>query len=204
MFPLLVGAVMAVSVSAPALAAVPRATSSSVNANYTSPDLEVTPAGPLGPVTDLVIRRLLIGDQVAAAKFGTDKPIDDPVREQQELDSIRKSAESLGIDPVATAAFFQQQITASKIVQQGLFDRWTAHPAEAPTTRPDLAEIRDQLDQLTTDLLQQLVAHRQLLATAGACELSLRVAQVTGEVFRHLDGLHRRALTTALSSTCTK
>lgn len=160
--------------------------------------------GRLGPLTDLVIQRLLVSDEVAASKFGTGKPIDDPVREQQELAAARQSAISLGIDPDATVRFFQQQISASKVVQRGLFDRWTAHPELAPTTRPDLNQIRAELDQLTTRLLQQLVAVRDLLSSGVECDVRLAVAELSGEIVDHLDGLHRHALTVALASVCTR
>jgi chorismate mutase len=164
-------------------------------------DSDGTP-GPLGPLTGLVIQRLVVSDQVAAAKFGTGQSIDDPAREQQELTGVRQSAETLGIDPTAAVAFFQQQITASKVVQQGLFDRWTAHPDQAPTTRPDLGTIRDELDRLTTELLQQLVAEQHLSASGLPCRVDLGVARI-GETLRHrLDALHRHALAVALSATC--
>jgi chorismate mutase-like protein len=159
--------------------------------------------GPLGPLTDLVIQRLLVGDQVAAAKFGTGLPIDDPAREQQELAAVRQSALSLGISPDAAASFFQQQINASKVVQQGLFDRWTAHPDQAPTSRPDLGTIRTELDQLTTELLGQLVAQQSVLSHEFGCRIDLVLADVTGELLSHLDALHRHALQVALSQTCT-
>jgi chorismate mutase len=159
--------------------------------------------GPLGSLTDLVIQRLLVGDQVAAAKFGTGKPIDDPVREQQELAVVRQSAVSLGINPDAAVSFFQQQINASKVVQQGLFDRWTAHPDQAPTSRPDLGTIRTELDQLTTELLQQLVAQQPVLSHEPGCRIDLSLADATGELLSHLDALHRHALQVALSQTCT-
>lgn len=42
----------------------------------------------LVPLVDLAAQRVLVGDKVAAAKFGTDQPIDDPAREQQILDSV--------------------------------------------------------------------------------------------------------------------
>lgn len=158
--------------------------------------------GPLGPLTELVIQRLLVSDQVAAAKFGTGQPIDNPAREQQELAAVRQSAVSLGIDPDAAVRFFEQQIAASKIVQQGLFDRWTAHPDQAPTTRPDLGTIRGELDQLTTELLRQLVAQKSLLSRTFECHVDLRLADVTGEALSHLDRLHREALQVALSQTC--
>lgn len=159
--------------------------------------------GPLGQLTDLVIQRLLVSDQIAAAKFGTGQPIDDPVREKQELAAVRQIAVSLGINPDATVSFFQKQINASKVVQQGLFDRWTAHPDQAPTSRPDLGKIRTELDQLTSELLQQLVARQSVLSDEFGCRIDLSLADLTGELFNHLDALHRHALQVALAQTCT-
>lgn len=159
-------------------------------------------AGRLGPLTDLVIRRLLVSDAVAASKFGTEQPIYAPAREQQELQGVRQRAESLGIDPDATAAFFQQQIDASKVVQYGLFERWTAHPDEQPATRPGLDQLRDQLDQLTTGLLQQLVDQQDLLSAGAVCRANLAVSTSTGELAGRLDVLHREALDVANASTC--
>lgn len=160
-----------------------------------------TAAGPLGPLTDLVIQRLQVSDQVAAAKFGTGQPIDDPVREQQELAQVRQDAMTLGIDPDATVRFFQDQIAASKVVQRGLFALWTAHPNLAPTSRPDLTVIRAELDRLTTELLSQLVDVKNLQDGHG-CRFALAEARITGEIVDHLDRLHRRALAVALESVC--
>lgn len=162
----------------------------------------VKPLGGLGSLTDLVIQRLLISDQVAAAKFGTGLPIDDPTREQQELDEVRQQAAALGLDPGATVAFFQDQITASKDVQEGLFARWTAHPDEAPTTRPDLNQIRAQLDRLTTELLQELKSTQHLRSTPVGCTVQLALATKSGSILDRLDALHRQALETATRSVC--
>ncbi|MEV6902095.1 chorismate mutase [Amycolatopsis sp. NPDC051372] len=158
--------------------------------------------GRLGPLADLVVERLRMGDRVAASKFGTDKPIDDPAREEQELASVRTRAFALGLDPERTAAFFSDQITASKVVQRGLFDRWTAHPAQAPTTRPDLAEIRAELDELTTSLLTELVATNDVREPGAPCRVDVLEAQISADVVDHLDELHRTALRTALQSLC--
>jgi chorismate mutase len=162
-----------------------------------------TSLGRLGRLTDLVIQRLRVSDDVAAAKFGTDSPIDDPAREQQVLEQVRKQAGDLGLDPVSATAFFQDQITASKVVQKGLFARWTAHPDEAPTTRPDLGQIRTRLDQLTTDLLRELKATVRLRDDPTACTVQLAVAVGSGAMLERLDALHRRALTGAVRSVCT-
>ncbi|MCZ4602420.1 chorismate mutase [Streptomyces sp. Lzd4kr] len=158
--------------------------------------------GQLGSLTDLVIERLLVSDQVAASKYGIDRPIDDPAREQQVLDAVRLQAGPLGLDPDATVAFFQDQITASKMVQKGLFARWAAHPEEAPATRPDLTQIRTQLDQITTELLQELKATQHLRSSALSCNLQLALATQSGSAFKGLDDLHRQALRGATESVC--
>lgn len=158
--------------------------------------------GSLGPLTDLAIQRLQVSDLVAASKFGTGQPIDDPAREQQELDRVRQQAVLLGIDPTATVQFFQDQITASKIVQRGLFQQWTAHPDQAPATRPDLGKIRRQLDQLTTEILHELVSTQDIRHRTPSCRVQLLEARLSGEILNHLGALHRRALAVALTSVC--
>ncbi|ONI74553.1 chorismate mutase [Kribbella sp. ALI-6-A] len=159
--------------------------------------------GKLGPLTDLVIERLRVSDDVAASKFGTDSPIENPVREQQVLDQVRAQAEVLGLDPNDAVAFFRDQITASKEVQTGLFARWTAHPDQAPTSRPDLEQIRLRLDQLTTALLQQLAATVDVRDRPIACTIQLTLAVDSGATSEELDTLHRQALGTAVRNVCT-
>ncbi len=140
-----------------------------------------------GPLADLVVARLEVSARVAAAKFGSGKAVDDPDREQQELTSVRERARALGVDPVRAAAFFRDQISASKIVQRGLIARWTAHPGEAPGASPDLDVIRAELDVLTGRLLDQLLADRGPHTVAPS-------------VLDRLDNLRRVALRTALRS----
>ncbi len=162
----------------------------------------VTPA-PLEPLTDLAAQRLLVSDEVAAAKFGTDKPIDDPVREQQELAEVRTRSAELGIDPDSAVAFFQDQIAASKVVQRGLYARWTKHPELRPTHRPDLVtEVRPKLDALTTEILQQLQATQSARRPTPSCRVDLLLSRVYVEVTQPLDHLHRQALRVALPSVC--
>lgn len=179
--------------------AVPRATAA---ATPVAAGAVAASPGRLGPLTDLVIERLLVSDDVAASKFGTGSPIEDPVREQQVLDQVRRQAGEAGVDPDAAVTFFRDQITASKVVQKGLFARWTAHPEQAPTTRPDLAQIRARLDRLTTDLLRRLKRTGHVRSKPAACTAQLALATATGAARQHLDALHRRALKTATHSVC--
>ncbi|MFE5111359.1 chorismate mutase [Streptomyces sp. NPDC056663] len=160
------------------------------------------PLGRLGGLTNLVIERIRVSDHVAESKFGTDSPIDDPAREEQVLEQVREQAAVVGVNPDAAVMFFRDQITASKVVQKGLFARWTAHPDEAPTSRPDLGQIREQLDQLTKDLLQELKSTEELRDKPVACTVQLALAAGSGAVLEQLDTLHRQALRTATDSVC--
>ncbi|MET9268190.1 chorismate mutase [Kribbella sp. NPDC003557] len=160
------------------------------------------PAPTFGGLTELVVQRILVGDDVAASKYFSGKPVDDPVREQQILDSVRASAVQLGIDPDSTAAFFRAQIEASKVVQRGLLAYWAAHPGKAPTTGPDLNVIREELDALTTQLLTELVRVEDLRRAGLRCDISLAIANATTAAHHHLDRLHRQALRTASTATC--
>ncbi|MEV4169154.1 chorismate mutase [Nonomuraea sp. NPDC049709] len=179
------------------------ATSAHMNAESVSSIVKTTkPLGRLGPLTDLVIERIRVGDDVAASKFGTGSPIEDPVREEQVLEQVRKKAGAAGVNPDAAVAFFRDQITASKVVQKGLFAHWTAHPEEAPTTRPDLGQIRELLDQLTTDLLQELKNTEELRDKPIPCTTQLALATGSGAVLERLDTLHRQALRAATHSVC--
>ncbi|WP_410661806.1 gamma subclass chorismate mutase AroQ [Amycolatopsis sp. lyj-112] len=155
-----------------------------------------------GPLTGLVIERLRLGDLVAASKFGTGRPIDDPRRERELLAAVRSEATALGIDADAAVAVFADQITASKVVQRGLFARWTEHPDEAPATRPDLGRIRVELDKLTHAILADLRTTEKLRHGDPRCRTQLLLARVAGTVEHRLDVLHRQALRAAVATVC--
>lgn len=158
---------------------------------------------PLHGIADLAAQRLATADLVAAAKFGTSSPIDDPAREQQVLDTVAAQAVQLGADPDAVRAVFRDQIEANKFVQRALFQRWTDHPDQAPTTRPDLSVIRVEINRINTELVQALADTAADRATP-LCrpELGLAAVQVIHE--RKLDRLHIEALAQALPSVCAK
>ncbi|MBB1153109.1 gamma subclass chorismate mutase AroQ [Amycolatopsis dendrobii] len=113
-------------------------------------------AEPDASLPELVLRRLAISEQVAAAKFGAGRPVDDPVREQRELARVRTLAREVGLDPDLAAGFLADQIAASKQVQRRLFAHWTEHPGDRPAGGPDLSVLRAELDGLTVALLDRL------------------------------------------------
>lgn len=171
----------------------------------------VEPAAPalsaaygLTPLTNLFVERLLIADKVAAAKYGTDRPIDDPTREQRILDDVATLAIGPGLDPDAVVAVFRDQIEANKLVQRGLYARWDAHPEERPTQRPDLdKEVRPALDRITTQLLNTLVK-TEGVRSSPSCEPRLYGAAAWSAYGHELDALHLRGMKRALPSACTR
>jgi chorismate mutase len=150
---------------------------------------------------DVAARRVEIGDTVAAAKWGTTQPIDDPAREKAVRDSAAAQAPSYGVAPAVAVSVFSDQIAANKVVQYGLFSRWTAHPDVAPRTHPDLTQVRPALDRITRELLAQLQATRGL-RVQRTCRPRLRAATLQVERDRTFDELHREALERSLVSAC--
>ena len=153
-------------------------------------------------MSDLAVERIELSDKVAAAKFGTPQPIDDPTREQQVLDAVATTSPGVGVDPADARRFFRDQIEASKVVQRGLYAEWTAHPQRRPTDRPNLGtEVRPELDRITTTILEQLRASSAQRHTGASCPAEL--AQASRPAAQPLDALHRDALAVALRSVCT-
>jgi chorismate mutase len=152
-------------------------------------------------LTDVAAQRVQLADTVAAAKWGTDTPIDDPVREQAMLDSVAAKSIQLGIDPVVARAVFTDQIEANKDVQVGLYSQWRAYPDQEPTARPGLGDVRPILDRITDQLLAELKATQQLRAEP-TCAAQLTGARQRVERTQHLDSLHAGALARALTSVC--
>ncbi len=155
----------------------------------------------LDPVVRLSAQRLLVADEVAAAKWGTGSPIDDPAREQRVLDGAAAEARRLGTDPAQAVRFFRDQIEAAKVVERTLFARWNADPSQAPAIRPGLPGIRAALDSLDDRLGHALAdtagARAELTCAPGLAVDSL---QVTAEL--DLDLPHAVALARALPSAC--
>ncbi|GAB7034973.1 chorismate mutase [Streptomyces sp. NPDC021749] len=160
-----------------------------------------SPYDMLRPLAELSAERLATGDLVAAAKWGTGSPIDDPAREQQVLDAVAEQARQLGADPAVTVRIFRDQIEANKIVQRGLHRRWDADPSQAPAERPDLGEVRKEINRINTELVRAIAASAPA-RSVPSCRPLLTVAGARVRHARHLDPLHTVALARSLASVC--
>jgi chorismate mutase len=154
-----------------------------------------------GSLVDLAVQRILVSDEVAATKFRSGAPVEDLLRERQVLAEAGRRAAQLGLDQELAIRFVRSQIYASKIVQSGLLARWQAHPEQAPSTTPDLQSIRERLDQLDEQLLEQLRCARATHRLASLCR-RLRELRIPVAAAHHLDALHHRALIPATEWPC--
>ncbi|MFG2290964.1 gamma subclass chorismate mutase AroQ [Streptomyces sp. NPDC048595] len=173
----------------------------SATAQADPPAAAHSPYGRLRPLAALSAERLAAGDLVAAAKWGTGAPIDDPVRERQVLDAVAAQARQLGADPAATVRIFRDQIEASKVLQRGLHRLWDADPSRAPDERPDLDEVRKEINRVNGELVRAVAASPDA-RSAPSCRPLLTVSAVRVRHERRLDALHTAALGRALRSVC--
>ncbi|MFE6689362.1 chorismate mutase [Streptomyces sp. NPDC057743] len=160
-----------------------------------------SPADQLRPLAALSAERLATADLVAAAKWGTGSPIDDPAREREVLAAVAAQARQAGAAPEATVRIFRDQIEANKLVQRGLHRRWDADPAHAPTTRPDLTRVRQEINRLNGELVLAIAASPQA-RTAPGCGPRLALAALRVGDERRLDLLHAAGLARSLRSVC--
>ncbi|MDR7167699.1 chorismate mutase [Nocardia kruczakiae] len=162
----------------------------------------------LSPLVELVLRRLNTADAVAAAKWTTSQRtgqapvVDDPVREAQVYDAMAAAGTRSGLPQDWVRQVFTSQIEANKTVQYGLLTRWRFDPAAAPASdASDLAAVRPVIDQVNSEILSQLAAHRTVL---GAPDCAQRLAAAVFPVLTsgRVDALHGAALVRATVTLC--
>lgn len=164
----------------------------------------VAPAQPVVPfyqLVDAAAQRLATADPVAATKWINGGPITDPARANQVLDTVAADATAHGIEPEYVRTVFTDQIAANEGIQYTRFGQWKFDPGTAPTSAPDLAESRTQINGLNKILVDEIALHWNSLHSQG-CRQDL--ADATGAVVaaRKLDGLYQQALTSATRSYC--
>ncbi|AJY14368.1 chorismate mutase [Burkholderia dolosa] len=149
----------------------------------------------------LASQRLALAEPVARWKWANHKEIEDKPREAALLDAVEKRAVQTGVDPAFARTFFEDQIAASKDVQNALFAAWRAtRPPEG--TPPDLAtSTRPALDRLTEKMLAGL-AQVAPLRNAPDCQARLARSIANWKTLTRYDSAQARALDTALSHVC--
>ncbi|WP_342612494.1 chorismate mutase [Burkholderia ambifaria] len=149
----------------------------------------------------LASQRIALAEPVARWKWANHKAIEDQPREAELLASVEKRAAQSGLDPAFARTFFEDQIAASKDVQNALFATWRAtRPPEG--TPPDLAtSTRPALDQLTQKMLAGL-GRIAPLRDAPDCQARLARSIANWKTLTRYDASRTQALDTALSHVC--
>ncbi|OBK19967.1 chorismate mutase [Mycobacterium asiaticum] len=153
---------------------------------------------------DAAAERLQIAEPVAAYKWSTHTPIEDPARVEQELATLRADAEALQIDPDYpdyVAEIFRDQVGATEAIEYSRFAQWKLDAAGAPPPPQDLSASRAQIDTLNTKILSQISLNWSLLRSSS-CGSRLDEARVEVSRARRFDDLYQRALNTATRSYC--
>jgi chorismate mutase len=157
--------------------------------------------GPLTALVDAAAERLHTAEPVAANKWTTKAPIEDPARVDQVLAGVAADASARGVNPDRVRRIFRDQISSTEAIQYTRFAQWKLDPAVAPATAPDLASSRSVIDGLNRTMVDQMAAQWPLLQSPNCAD---RVREATDAVAatRALDPLYRQALWFATRSYC--
>jgi chorismate mutase len=158
-------------------------------------------ANPLSDLVDAAAQRLQTAEAVAATKWQTHDPIEDPQRVQQVLAAVSADAASRGIDAGQVTAIFTDQINATEAIEYSRFAQWKLDPASASTSAPDLSASRASIDRLNKLMVEQLSAVWPVLHSPD-CAGRLDDARNTVADARGLDPLYRQALWFVTRSYC--
>lgn len=157
--------------------------------------------GPLTALVDAAAERLRTAEPVAANKWNTKGPIEDPARVEQVLSAVAGDASAHGVDPQRVRKIFADQIAATEAIEYHRFAQWKLDPAAAPATAPDLASSRQVIDGLNRTMVEQMAAQWPVLQSP-ACLDRVRDATDTVADAREFDALYRQALVFVTRSYC--
>lgn len=157
--------------------------------------------GPLTALVDAAAERLATAEAVAANKWSTKGPVEDPARVAQVLTAVAADATARGVDAERVRRIFTDQIGATEAIEYTRFAQWKLDPAAAPGTAPDLASSRSVIDALNRAMVEQIAVHWPVL-TSAECPVRVREATEAVSAARALDPLYRQALTFVTRSYC--
>lgn len=148
---------------------------------------------PLSVLVDAAAQRLQTADPVAASKYNTGEPVDDPRREHHVLNSVTLAAAAKDIDTAYVRGIFRDQIDATNAIQHARFAEWKLDPDSAPTTAPDLRAVRAVIDRLDQIMVDEIATHWEVLHSP-TCDEDVNSAIAAVVTTRELDDFSRRAL----------
>jgi cyclohexadienyl dehydratase len=128
-----------------------RAEPASANdAHFTTDDAAV------GHILELANQRLAVMPAVAAVKWQTHAPIFDPPRETAVIQRAADLGAPMGLAADPLKKLFELQARLAREVQTALHEQWKAKGFSYQQPVTTLAELRPQLDNLTSELLRAI------------------------------------------------
>jgi chorismate mutase len=158
----------------------------------------------LPPLVATTAHRLMIGEQVALAKWDSGKPVEDAPREAQVILGAVKDGVAKGLDEASVSNFFNAQIEANKFVQYALLGDWY-RVGKAPDHAPvDLVKnIRPKLDEVQKSMIAELVDTIEI-RKSKTCHADMAKA-VSKYISTHAQGggpINAATLDRALAGAC--
>ncbi len=112
---------------------------------------------PSARLARLIDLRLALMTEVARWKWNRKVAIEDLPRERAQLDLLRSRGIALGIDAALIERVFSAQVSAAKVLQTQLFERWRREDIGQFAGVLDLEkDLRPQIDKVTADILAML------------------------------------------------
>jgi chorismate mutase len=158
-------------------------------------------ANPLVQLVDAATQRLQTAEPVAASKWMTGGPVEDPARVDQVLTAVSAEAKGKGVDVDYVRRLFGDQINATEAIEYTRLAQWKLDPKSAPGVAPDLAASRATIDRLNTEMVDQVALHLSDLRSPD-CTGTLDDARTAVASARALDPLYQQALTFSTHSYC--
>jgi chorismate mutase-like protein len=112
----------------------------------------------------LMEQRLALMHDVARWKWNAGKPITDPKRERELLQSVVERGWGKGLDPDLVRSSFAAQMEAARLVRQADFDRWKAKNQKPFADTTSLTTLRQRIDHLNRELIDALAEVRPWLS----------------------------------------
>ncbi len=140
-----------------------------------TPSPSVTIEG-LDQLAELIQQRLALMPDVARFKWNHKKPVTDPEREQQLLNSLVTKATEHGVSEALARRFFAAQMAAARNVQERLTNEWQQANAGSFENIPDLdKDLRPKITELSESMLAPLRLLEPVLNEAPASEYAASV-----------------------------
>jgi chorismate mutase len=158
-------------------------------------------ANPLYELVDAATQRLQTAEPVAASKWNTGGPIEDPPRVEQVLGAVSADATGKDVDADYVTRIFTDQIDATEAIESSRFAQWKLDPASAPGAAPDLAASRAIIDRLNGEMVEQVALQWSVLHSPE-CNGTLDDAKTAVANARGLDPLYQQALAFSTHSYC--